>query len=281
MSRWFHDGKPADVVSIDDRAFQYGDGLFETVAIRSGEPRLWNYHVDRMTMGCERLQIALPDVQSLRKQLGHAVTQSGEISDHCAAKIVVSCGVSARGYARETPTYAMTYIGVFATMPVATEQYRDGVETLMCDTRLALFSVTAGLKTLNRLEQVLARAECAAQSAFEGLTLDASERLICGTMSNVFIVSNQSVITPSLHRCGVEGVMRRHTIETLRTNGIAVVIRDVGEDELYRSDEIFLTNSQFGILPVRRCGERVWPHHPVTQKVMAMMAENGIAECAV
>lgn len=75
--------------------------------------------------------------------------------------------------------------------------------------------------------------------------------------------------------------MRRHTIETLHANGIAVDIRDVGEDELYRSDEVFLTNSQFGILPVRRCGEKAWRQHPLTQKVMAMMAENGVAECAV
>ncbi len=281
MSRWFHDGEPANVVSIDDRAFQYGDGLFETIAIRNGEPRLWSYHVDRLVMGCERLQIAVPDVPTLRKQLDNAVTESGEIPAYCAAKIIVSCGVSARGYARENPTAAKTYVGVFATMPVAAEHYRDGVETLVCDTRLALFSATAGLKTLNRLEQVLARSECVGHSAFEGLTLDASEQLICGTMSNVFIVSNESIITPSLHRCGVEGVMRRHTIETLAAKGIAVNIRDVGETEFYQSDEVFLTNSQFGILPVRRCGETVWQQHPVTRDVMAMMARNGVAECAL
>ncbi|MBT8110892.1 MAG: aminodeoxychorismate lyase [Gammaproteobacteria bacterium] len=281
MSRWFHDSKAADVVSIDDRAFQYGDGLFETVAIRGGEPRLWDYHLDRLTMGCQRLQITLPDLRLLRKQLDYAVAKSAEMRAHCTAKIVVSCGVSARGYARETPTLAKTYIGVFATLPVAAELYRDGVATRVCDTRLALFSATAGLKTLNRLEQVLARSESVDHPVFEGLTLDASEQLICGTMSNVFIVSNQTIITPSLHRCGVEGVMRRHAIETLRANDIAVDIRDVAEDELYRSDEVFLTNSQFGVLPVRRCGEKVWPQHPVTRKVMTMMAEGGVAECAV
>jgi 4-amino-4-deoxychorismate lyase len=281
MSQWYHDGEPLKVVSIDDRAFQYGDGLFETIAIRNGGPRLWDYHMDRLGLGCERLQIRMPDVTTLRKQLDNAVAESGEIRAFCAAKIIVSCGVSARGYARKNPTPAKTYIGVFATMPVAADLYRDGIDTLLCETRLALFSATAGLKTLNRLEQVLARSECAAHSAFEGLTLDASAKLICGTMSNVFTVAEKSIITPSLHRCGVEGVMRRHTLETLAANGIAVDIRDVGEDELFDSDEVFLTNSQFGILPVRRCGEKVWRQRPVTRKIMAMMAANGVAECAV
>jgi len=281
MSRWFHDSEPASLVSIDDRAFQYGDGLFETIAIRNGEPRLWEYHVDRLAMGCERLSIAVPDIRSLRQQLDDAVGQSDENPAYCAVKIVISSGVSARGYARKRPTDAKSYIGVFATLPVAVEHYRGGVETRVCSTRLALFSVIAGLKTLNRLEQVIARSETVAQSTFEGLTLDADERLICGTMSNVFIVSNQSIITPSLHRCGVEGVMRRHAIETLRENGTAVEIRDVDVSELYCSDEVFLTNSQFGVLPVRRCGERVWRLHPVTRQVMAKMADNGIAECAV
>ena len=280
MSRWFHDGEPVNVVSIDDRAFQYGDGLFETVAIRSGEPRLWSYHMDRLAAGCERLSIAAPDAQALRKQLDSALAESGEMPADCAAKIIISSGVSGRGYARENPTTATAYIGIFAARPVAAELYRDGVETLVCKTKLAPFSFAAGLKTLNRLEQVVARSECVAQAAFEGLTLDASEQLICGTMSNVFIVSNESISTPSLHRCGVEGVMRRHTIETLAANDITVDIRDVGEAELYRCDEVFLTNSQFGLLPVRRCGEKVWRQHPVTRKVMGIMVENGVTECA-
>jgi 4-amino-4-deoxychorismate lyase len=281
MSRWFHNGESASLVSIDDRAFQYGDGLFETIAIRNGEPRLWEYHMDRLTMSCERMRIVVPDIQELRQQLDDAVERSHENPAHCAAKIVISSGVSARGYARKSPTDAKSYIGVFATVPVGVEHYRGGVETQVCNTRLALFSITAGLKTLNRLEQVLARSESVVHSAFEGLTLDADERLICGTMSNVFIVSNQTIITPLLHRCGVEGVMRRHAIETLRDKGTAVEVRDVGVSELYCSDEVFLTNSQFGVLPVRSCGEKVWRVHPVTREVMSKMADNGIAECAV
>lgn len=280
MNRWFQNSDPVQDVSINDRAFQYGDGLFETIAIRKGQPRLWNYHMDRLTEGCERLRISMPEVETLRNWLDHAVGKSDQLAAYCAAKIVVSSGVSRRGYGRAQPTDAKTFVGVFPTMPVAKIKYRDGVKTALCNTRLALFSVTAGLKTLNRLEQVLARSESAVDGAFEGLTLDADGRLICGTMSNVFIVSNESIITPSLDRCGVKGVMRRHTIETLEKNGIAIEIRDVSEAEFLGCDEVFLSNSQFGVLPVRRCADKVWPSHRVTSQVMAMMADNGIAECA-
>jgi 4-amino-4-deoxychorismate lyase len=281
MSRWFRNGDPARNVSIDDRAFQYGDGLFETIAIRKGKPRLWDFHMDRLTEGCDRLGIAMPEAQTLRDWLGEALRSSDQLAAYCAAKIIISSGIARRGYGRKQLTDAESFVGVFPTMPVAKGSYRDGVSTVICDTRLALFSVTAGLKTLNRLEQVLARSEPAVDGAFEGFTLDADDLLICGTMSNVFIVSNESIITPSLDRCGVKGVMRRHTIETLENGGTPVEIRNVSEAELLGCDEVFLSNSQFGVLPVQCCGDKVWPSHTVTHRVMAMMANNGIAECAL
>ena len=281
MTQWFCNGVAANNVSIDDRAFQYGDGLFETIAIRGGQPRLWDYHLDRLRRGCEQLRLVMPDAKVLRHRLDAAVQHSNENTAHCTAKVILSSGVSERGYLRKTPTEVSTFIGVFSAKTIAPTHYRDGVDTIICNTRLALFSVTAGCKTLNRLEQVLARSEFAPTAAFEGLTLDADNRLICGTMSNVFIVTNDSVITPSLERCGVEGVMRRHVIDVLSRNGIDVEVRDIGEAELNGCDEVFLANSQFGVLPVRRCGEKVWSTHAATRNIMEQMAANNVPECAV
>ncbi len=280
MSQWLHNGVTVSNVSIDDRAFQYGDGLFETIAIRGGQPRLWDYHMDRLARGCERLRLVMPDCEVLRDWLDAAVQNSNENTAHCTAKLILSSGLTERGYSRETPSEVATFIGVFAAKTIAPTQYRDGVDTIVCNTRLALFSVTAGCKTLNRLEQVLARSEFDATVAFEGLTLDADDRLICGTMSNVFIVANDSVFTPSLERCGVEGVMRRHVIDVLSGYGIEVQVRDIGVTELKGCDEVFLTNSQFGVLPVRRCAEMVWREHALTREIMRQMAANKIPECA-
>jgi len=253
--------------------------LFETIAIRDGEPRLWDYHMERLANGCERLRLTIPDNRRLRGELAEAVKQSNEIAAYCTAKLIVSSGVAQRGYARSVPSDTEVLVGVFPTRPIAAKKYSDGVATIQCETRLATNSVTAGLKTLNRLEQVLARSECVIAGTFEGITLDADDRVICGTMSNVFIVSNESIATPSLERCGVDGVMRRHTIASLAKHGIAVDIRDLSEADLSGSDEVFLTNSQFGVLPVRVYGKKKWRSHPVTRRVMAIMADNGISEC--
>ncbi|MGI9239026.1 MAG: aminodeoxychorismate lyase [Woeseiaceae bacterium] len=281
MSRWYRNGEVIDKVSPDDRAFQYGDGLFETVAIRNGQPRLWNYHLDRLERGCEKLKLQAPDRDELRWWLDSAVGQNDTDDTNCTAKIIVTAGTSNRGYARRTPTLSTTYVKTFPTVNVPTNLYDEGVDTILCSTRLALFSVTAGCKTLNRIEQVLARSECLAQGAFEGLTLDADGRLICGTMSNVFIVLDKTVATPSLDRCGVEGVMRRHVIELLGNSGRRVSVGDISALDLTNADEVFLCNSQFGLLPVRQCAEKSWETHPVTRSIMSLMAENGISECAL
>lgn len=137
----------------------------------------------------------------------------------------------------------------------------------------------AGLKTLNRLEQVLARSECLPTGAFEGLTLDAEDRLVCGTMSNVFLVKQNQVRTPSLERCGVDGTMRRHLLALLDANELECEVCDLSEADLVDADEVFLTNSQMGAIPVNRCGEHTWPVGPVTKQAMSLLADNGILEC--
>ena len=281
MSVWYHNDEPAAVAGIDDRAFQYGDGLFETVAIRSGEPRLWDLHIERLAAGCRTLGIEFPDPAGLRDKLMNAVHRSNENSAYCVAKIIISSGISQRGYGRASTQQGETYLGVFPARPLELSSYERGVDTLLCGTRLAVGSPVAGLKTLNRLEQVLGRSEVLANGAFEGIMLDAEQRLICGTMSNVFIVSAQSVKTASLARCGVEGIMRRFAIDTLRAEGLDVDVCDLSTDQFTASDEIFLTNSQFGLVPVRRCDDTHWHVGPVTRRCMELLAERGVAECRV
>ena len=279
MNGWFQNGERVRTAPIDDRALQYGDGLFETIAIRGGAPRLWPLHAARLAAGCRRLAIVPPADEQLLEQLENALRDADADTIRCTAKVIVTAGASKRGYrrARATPN---VFIGIFPSEALVPARYRDGVETIICDTRLATGSVTAGLKTLNRLEQVIAAAEVSDQSVFEGLTLDAEDRLICGTMSNVFLVADSSIVTPSLSRCGVAGVMRQHAIDSLRASDMPVSVRDVAAAEILSSDEVFLSNSQFGVLPVCRCGDNAWKAFPVTRAVMSILAANGISDCS-
>jgi len=279
MTDWYQLGENQHVIESGERAFHYGDGLFETIAIRGGQPRLWDFHVERLAAGCQRLGLDIPRTPVLRRRLEVALRESDHNTNFCTAKFIVTAGPSQRGYGRSMPTQAAMYVGVYPGVPLNNQAYEKGVATIMCETRLAVGSSVAGLKTLNRIEQVLARSECLATGAFEGFTRDADDRLICGTMSNVFIVNNQGIRTPSLDRCGVAGTMRRHVIETLGGAGSEVEVADLNEDDLVEADEVFISNSQIGIVPVHRCGGHKWGIGASTRDVMALLADSGIDEC--
>ena len=273
MSEWHRINHGLQAIDPDDRGFQYGDGVFETVAVRDGEPRLWSYHLRRLTHACERLGLERPS--GIEPQIDAALRVTSEDRRRCIVKIIVTAGAGSRGYARPMPGRSEAFIRVFPAAELNRSAYLQGVATMLCDTRLAVGSPVAGIKTLNRIEQVLARSECAPTGAFEGFTLDADGRLICGTMSNVFLVRDNVISTPALHRCGVEGVMRQLLIETRG----GVDVRDLTLDDLETADEVFITNSQIGVVPVRCCNEYEWAVGPVTRDVMRGLGECGIDEC--
>ena len=278
MTEWFRDGRAGNTVSADDRGVHYGDGLFETIAIRDGAPRLWNYHVERLQSGAAGLGLAVPAAATLRVSLQAALDQAQADRNRCVAKILFTAGEGPRGYRRAgaAPTTLLTGIAEARRLPDSC--YRDGVDLRLCDTRLAAQPQLAGMKTLNRLEQVMARNEWSDDSAFEGLTLDTDGRLICGTMSNVFIITGQALVTPAISRCGVSGVMRRHLLALLDSAGIECHVRDVDADELWAADAAFISNSQFGVLPARRCGTHSWQPNETFRRIAGLIRESGIVE---
>lgn len=281
MSEWFANGQSIDTVDIRDRAVQYGDGLFETIAIRNGRPRFWPLHIERLQLGCHRLGIDAPDDAGLAADLDTALRRCAIDTTHCAAKIIVTAGPGQRGYRRSGVAEASVWVGIFDSRKIPASAYKDGIDVRLCHLRLAEQPQLAGLKSLNRLEQVMASAEWDDRNIFEGLMLDSGDRLICGTMSNVFIVTANSLKTPAITRCGVAGIMRRHLLAIIGDAGIDCEVADISVDESWAADEIFLTNSQFGVLPVRRCGRHAWSQYTVSRRIMALAAQNSVPECRI
>jgi 4-amino-4-deoxychorismate lyase len=265
-----------------DRAAAYGDGLFETIAVRNGKPRFWTMHSERLQTGCDRLGLPCPTPDVLLAELETAVAAEKTIStEYAAAKLTVSAGTAARGYQRDPNAAPVIRISLHTATSIAAKHYQNGISTRLCTTRLGVQPLLAGIKTLNRLEQVIARAEWNDANIFEGLMLDTDGRLICGTMSNVFIIKESVLITAAITRCGVSGIMRRHLLKLLQEEqGIECEVRDVAADELNSADEVFLTNSQFGILPVRTCTSLQWAVGPLTQHAQNLLARNGVPECS-
>jgi 4-amino-4-deoxychorismate lyase len=278
MTEWFRDGQPCDTLPANDRAVQYGDGLFETIAIRNGVPRLWKYHVERLQTGAARLGLAAPPESTLRAGLDAALRQAHADTARCVAKLVMTAGSGPRGYRRGASAAATLLTGVSAARRLEDACYRDGIVLRLCNTRLARQPQLAGMKTLNRLEQVMARNEWHDDAVFEGLTLDTDGRLICGTMSNVFLIAGQQLITPAITHCGVSGVMRRHVLTLLDEAGIDCEVRDVEAGELWAADGVFICNSQIGILPATRCGSHSWQPQAVFRELTALLRHSGIEE---
>lgn len=273
-SGWTVIGRPAPTISPGDRGLAYGDGLFETVAVRNGVPRLLAYHLERLATGAMRLGITVsPAIESeLAKLVAIQIPQG-----HGIAKIVLTRGESPRGYTPPAQPLTTTAIGAWPTEPA------ESVSPATADwagLRLARQTRLAGMKHLNRLEQVLARAGEAAALRDELICCDTNSLVICGTMSNVFLVTDSVLQTPAITHAGVAGVMRRFVIELAQSAGIDISVGDVTVAEVQSAAEIFVTNSLYGIRPVGQFGRRLLDVGPLTGRLMEAAAAAGICECA-
>ncbi len=275
---WYQDGEHVNSVAIADRGFSYGDGLFETIAVRNGEPRLWDAHVARLQLACRRLAIQEPEVDTLLSQIQGALATDSHNDGDALVKIIVTRGSSARGYAVARNMDPTILIGVFDHHRPPTKNYTQGIHTRICHSRLATQPQTAGMKLLGRVDQVLARMEWNDPQIAEGIMLDQQGALICGTMSNVFMVKDKRILTPEIVNCGVSGIMRGHILELLRIRRRIVEVAEFNFETLASAGEMFICNSQFGIWPVARCGQKRFSAWPTTRDVMGYLRESGVLE---
>lgn len=256
------DGQPANGLSVHDRGVAYGDGLFETILVVGGQPTLADRHLLRLELGCRRLAIPC-DLADIRRQLFAFSDQLGD----GVTKLMVTRGEGQRGYAPPNPCQPRIVL-IGAPTPRYPETHAElGVRLFPCVTRLAVQPALAGMKHLNRLEQVLARAEWQDAAFAEGLMRDTYGRVIEGVFSNIFIVESGALLTPALERCGVAGVMRAEIIAQTQRCDIPVQVGDISLEQLLMADEVFLSNSLYGIWPVRQLEQRVWSVGPLTRKL--------------
>ena len=262
-------GIASDAVSARDRGLAYGDGVFRTFPLRSGKSVLWQRQYAKLARDCRALNLECPASAVLERDLALI----GAAEPDCVVKIIVTRGDGARGYALPavaTPTRVL----ITSPLPDHVNQHQEtGVRVHLCRIRLASQPALAGVKHLNRLENVLARAEWNEPGIAEGLMCDAGDNVIGGTMSNLFAVRDGSLLTPDLARCGVAGVMRDLVIELARDHAIPLRIAALGIDELLTADELFVVNSVIGLWPVVALDRKTWNRGALTVQLQRWLSD--------
>ncbi|HXF66053.1 MAG TPA: aminodeoxychorismate lyase [Burkholderiales bacterium] len=262
-------GAPAESVAATDRGLAYGDGVFRTLLVREGRPLCWARHYRRLAHDCAALALPAPEERLLREELARAAPRAGE----WVAKIIVTRGSGPRGYAPPPSPEPTRIVSVSPAPRYPADLAREGVRLHLCETRLALQPRLAGIKHLNRLENVLARAEWSDPGVPEGLMLDAEGNAIGGTMTSLFIVENGSLVAPRLDRCGIAGVTRERVMEAAQARAVACREERVPFARLLAAEEVLLVNSVVGAWRVRECAGRKWAKAAVAACVREWLDE--------
>ncbi|MHB1144746.1 MAG: aminodeoxychorismate lyase [Thiobacillus sp.] len=246
-------GHPAETVDALDRGLTYGDGVFRTLRTQAGQPLWWRDHYTKLAADCAALYLVCPDEAQLRAEVCR-VAAAGE----GVAKIVLTRGSGARGYALPAGQ-ACTRIVLSAPLPAhAQADAPVDITARWCALRLARQPRLAGIKHLNRLENVLARAEWDDAAIFEGLLCDDSGAVIGGVMSNLLIAKAGELFTPDLGQCGVAGVARTRLLRAVARRGIPLHIGRLLPDAILGADEVMICNSVIGVRRVGRLDDVTW-----------------------
>ena len=256
-------GVETNHIAISDRGLAYGDGLFETLLFVNGKIILEDFHWQRLKKGCRRLSIMV-DWREIMLHLEQCLQTLNKTTS--IIKVIVTRGSGGRGY---NPVGADCWCSIIQCFPLPS--YPDmnknhGVHLYPCETQLGWQPALAGIKHLNRLEQVLARQEWQNPQYAEGLVCDREGAMIECTMSNIFFVANDKLITPDLSLCGVEGTMRQWILQ-LDTLPCHVSIERVMPEMLKCVDEVFICNSIFGVWPVISYASHQWSPGGVTRVI--------------
>lgn len=274
---------------VRSRGLAYGEGMFETIAVVEGRPLLWRAHMQRLCDGAQRLGLAEPDVDVLE----HEALSLCANQDRAVVKILWVAESGGRGYTRSEVdnkegvpairilscqrwpltgplTGPSTTPSKAPSTDIGTSSELSGAVLCVCETRLAEQPLLAGLKHLNRLEQVLAAREVR-PPANEGLLLSTNGSVIEGVRSNVFIVKDGRLFTPGLGLCGVAGVVRGWIVEQAKLDaksglGPELRVTELSLQDCLAADEVFITNSVMGIQSVSAIEDQSFQRGPLTEQ---------------
>ena len=276
-------GIKSDYLTINDRSIHYGDGLFETILCNNNKLYYWPQHFQRLQTSAEKLKIECPQEQLLLDDIAKLLDNNkfGSNSEAaCAIKIIVSRGAGERGYQFSKNTVASRIVLLSAVeaghSSLLSNQLLSG-ELFICKQQVSINENLAGIKHLNRLENVLARNEWndkVKKNIIDGLMLNANQHVIEGTMSNLFAIKDKQLFTPCLSLSGINGVMRGVIIELAGKSNIKTSAINLTLDDLSSMDELFISNSLIAMKAVTKLGDSIYKDQAVTNMIFTELLNN-------
>jgi len=249
-------GKETDSISAYDRGLAYGDGFFETLAIVNGEIHNWELHLKRIKSSAIRLKFPELDqgliLSSLKKLISNSLLNNLLPNNNLRfiVKLIITRGEGKRGY--QLPTKPeVTYILMNSEWPNFPRQhYLQGVDIKELSMRIANQSVLAGIKHLNRLEQVMAQSELTDEYQ-EGLLLNNDNQPISAISGNLYFYNNKVLYVLNQKNCGISGTIREQVIQLSEELDVSISFDLTSLDKLLYSSEVFISNSIRGLWPIK------------------------------
>lgn len=248
----------AATLSLSNRGLCYGDGLFETIRYSSDRMPLLVFHRERFALGVTALKLC--DVNHALEVFDQTITLCQEKllelgHSEALIKVIFTRREGGRGYVPAVHDLD-SFIQIFEAPCFANESYQDGVDVVLCEHRLSHQPKLAGIKHLNRLDQVLAASEL--EGAAEGLVCDQDGLVVEGTKSNLIVFSAEGIFTARIKSAGVAGALRAFLMSG-GVAGINIKEADFSVSDLQRAKGLALVNSVFGCWPIKSFKGKTYP----------------------
>lgn len=256
-------------ISAHDRGFAYGDGVFRTLKVVNGLPEHWPLHYQTLVKDCSAIGIVCPSAEVFISDFKQLSTVDDVVS---VVKIIVTRGEGERGYKPPAITMPMR-IMIKSSLPDYPDSYEsEGIKLHLCETRIAHQPVLAGVKHLNRLENVLARMEWHDSDVAEGLMLDVAGNVIECTAANIFARFGDVLVTPKLDLCGVAGITRQRILSNTHKLKLKTAIETMDLNKLLKADEVVICNSLFITWQVRTLANKTWTKQTLATNLRKALA---------
>ena len=236
-------------ISLKDRGFLYGDGIFETLRSYNGTPFKLAEHLERLQSSAGKLKIPFEyTIEELSKNVKELL-KVNNIPD-AYIRITLSRGIGNNGLGINDNFESTLLIQGKPFMPYAKELYKEGMSLNVSKARRSTSCPISCHKTTNLLTSILLKEEAKGESAHEAIVLNTDGYVAECIVSNVFIVYNKNVITPSLDTNILPGITRETVLDICKDNGISASEDRFRIETLTNADEVFITNSLMEIMPV-------------------------------